>query len=133
MAGTFANGAVFKIGTTTVSELTSIKPPSFESDDIDVTTHTNTTKFKEYIKGLTDAGEVSIEGNMNYTDYGTVYASAVTTTLQSITITLPTSPSVTTFTCNGYVKGLECEAPVDDKISYSATVKITGKPTLTAT
>lgn len=131
--GTFGHGAVFKIGTTTVSELTSVKPPNYEADDIDVTTHSTSSKFKEYIKGLMDAGEVEIEGYMDYTNYGTVYASMVTTTLQSLTITLPTTPSVTNFACNGYIKSLECEAPHDDKIEFSATAKVSGKPTLTAT
>jgi predicted secreted protein len=133
-AGTFGNGATFKLGTnSTVSELTSIGMPSLSADDIDVTTHNDTDKVREFIKGLIDPGEVSIEGNMNYDDYAILYAAMTTTSLYSLTITLPTSPSVTNFAANCFMKGLESEAPHDDKIEMSASLKITGKPVLTKT
>lgn len=128
MSGTFGLGSTFLIGATTVTELTNISGPNFSSDDIDVTTHNSLDAFREFIKGLTDAGEISIEGNMNYTDYDTVYVAGITTSLQSLTINLPTSPSVTQWLANGYIKGFETGAPHDDKISFSATAKVTGKP-----
>jgi predicted secreted protein len=131
MAGSFGNGGVFKIGTTTVSELTNIAPPGFSADAIDVTTHNNSTRFREFVKGLIDPGEITVEGNFNYTDFATVYAAMATTSLQSITVTVPTAPSTTTFVANGILTGLEVEDPHDDKVSFSATVKVTGKPTIT--
>ena len=128
MAGVFSNGANFALGGTTVSELTSISFPGISADSIDVTTHNNSDKFREFIKGLSDGGEITIEGNMDYTDYDTVYASAITTSLYSATVTLPTSPSESQFLANVFVSGLEGDAPVDDKINFSATLKVTGKP-----
>ena len=128
--GYFGNGGTLKIGSTTISELTSITPPGFEADDIDVTTH-NSDKVREFIKGLIDPGEITYEGNFNYTDYANAYASMMTTSLQSITITLPTLPSATKFECNGYMKNLECEDPHDDKIPFSGGIKVSGKPVLT--
>jgi uncharacterized glyoxalase superfamily protein PhnB len=130
MAGTFGLGSTFKLGTTTITELTSISGPNFSADDIDVTTHANTNTFKSFIKGLTDAGEITIEGNMIYTDYNTVYASAITTSLYSATITIPTSPSVTQWVANVYCKGFEIEMPFDDKVSFTGTFKIDGRPTM---
>lgn len=130
MAGTFANGTIFKLGTNTVSENVSISMPNFSADDIDVTTHNNTTKFREFIKGLTDAGEITIEGNMNYTDYDIIYQSATTTSLYSATITLPTAPSNTQWLANVYCNSFESDSPHDDKIGFSAGFKITGKPTM---
>jgi predicted secreted protein len=131
MSGYFGNGGVMKIGSTTVSEVTNISPPGFSADAIDTTTHNNSTRFREFVKGLIDPGEVSIEGNFNYTDYATVYAAMATTSLQSITITVPTSPSTTTFVCNGILTALEVADPHDDKVSFNATAKISGKPTIT--
>ena len=130
MAGTLGNGATFLIGTTTVTELTNISAPNFSSDDIDMTTHNSSDLFREFEKGLTDPGEITIEGNMNYTDYDTVYASAITTSMQSLTINLPTSPSVTQWIANGYIKGFESDVPHDDKIGFSATAKVSGLPTM---
>lgn len=129
--GTFGNGSTIKIGSSTVSELTSIGLPDMSSDDIDVTTHNDTDRIREFIKGLTDPGEVAIEGNMSYDEYAILYAAMTTTSLQSLTITLPTTPSITTFAGNCYVKSLSGTSPHDEKIDMSASLKITGKPTLT--
>jgi hypothetical protein len=126
----FAQGTQFALGGTTVCELTNIGLPGFSSDDIDVTSHCSADYTKEFIKGLTDAGEISIEGHFTYTDYVTLYNAQFTQSLYSATIAVPTTPSETQFLANVYVKGLEASAPYDDKIDVSSTLKITGKPTL---
>jgi len=129
---TWGCGATIQIGTTTITQLNTIVPPGFDSDDIDVTTHDNTNGFRTYIKGMSDAGEIEVEGNFDYSkNYSTCYALMVTRTLQTITITVPTEPSVTKWECLGYCKSLETEAPVDDKIPFNATIKVSGKPILT--
>lgn len=128
--GTFANGSVFKLGSTTVSEVTNISGPGFSSDTLDDTTHNNSDKFRTYKKGLTDAGEITIEGFLNQDDYSTVEDAAATTSEYSATVTMPTSPSVTQWEANGFVTGFECEAPYDGLIGFSATFKVSGKPTL---
>jgi len=129
MAGVFGNGSQFALGSTTVSELTNISFPGFSADSIDVTTHNSTDKFREFIKGLTDAGEITIEGNMDYTDYEVLYVGATTTSLYSATIAVPTSPSESQWLANVFVSGLDGNAPHDEKLDFSATLKITGKPT----
>ena len=132
--GNFGSGSTFKLGAaSTVSELISIGLPELSADDIDITTHNDPDRVREFIKGLIDPGEVAIEGNMNYDDYAILYAAMTTTSLYSLTIVLPTSPSVTTFAGNCYVKSLGGTAPHDEKIDMSASVKITGKPVLTET
>ena len=128
--GTFGNGSTFVIGSATVSELTGIGLPGLSADDIDITTHNDSDRVRQFIKGLIDPGEISLEGNMLYTDYATLYAEMMTTSLASITITLPTSPSVTKFEGNGYLKSLEGNSPHDEKIEMSGAVKLSGKPVL---
>ena len=131
MSGFFGKGAQFALGSTTVAELINIGLPSHSSDDIDVTTHNTTNYVRDFIKGLTDAGEVSCEGNFNYSDYSTVYAGQFTQSLYSCTISVPTTPSATELAFSGYVKGLEGGVPHDDKIESSFTVKVTTQPVLT--
>ena len=128
---TWGQGGQLALGTTTVTQLTNIVPPGFDSDDIDVSTHDSLDGFREFIKGMTDAGEIEIEGNFLYSNYSVCYALMMTRTLQSVTVVLPTLPSNTKFACDGYVKSLSCEDPVDDKIPFSASIKVSGKPTLT--
>lgn len=126
----FAQGTQFALGGTTVAELTNISLPNYNSDDIDVTTHNSADYFREFIKGLTDAGEITLEGYFNYTDYQTVYDALGTLSLYSATIAMPTTPSETQWLANVYVKTLEGGAPFDDKVDFNASCKITGKPTL---
>lgn len=128
MAGTFGNGATFVLGTTTVSELTNISLPGISADSIDTTTHNNSDKFRTFIKGLSDGGEITIEGNMDYTDYNTMYTAATTTSIYSATVNVPTSPSTTQWIANAFVTALDGDAPHDEKINFSATLKVTGKP-----
>jgi predicted secreted protein len=129
--GTFGNGSTFKLGSNTITELTGIGLPGMSADDIDITTHNDSDRVRQFIKGLIDPGEIAIEGNVLYTDYANLYASMTTTSLESITITLPTSPSTTTFEANGYLKSLEGNSPHDEKIDMSGSIKISGKPVLT--
>lgn len=133
MAGIFAQGAQLAIGGTTVSELTNISLPEMNADDIDVTTHNSSDYFREFIKGLTDAGAITVEGYFNYTDYGTLYAMTSTLSLYSATINIPSTPSdasATQWLANVYLSSLTGGIPFDDKIDFSASLKITGKPTL---
>jgi hypothetical protein len=130
MGGSFGYGGSCVISGTTLTELTSIKPPSLESDDIEITAHNSLERFKDYLKGISDGGEIEIEGDFNTTDFTFLQNAMTTSSLQSVTITLPTTPTKTVIISNGFVTGLECEDPVDDKMEYSSTLKLTGKPSI---
>lgn len=129
----FANGAVFKFGTTTVStvaEVTSISGPAFSADSIDVTTHSATNKYREFIQGLRDGGEITIEGNYTTASSALILAQINTTSLATATVDLPTNPSVTRFTATVICTAFSTEAPVDNVIPFSATFKVSGQPSL---
>jgi len=126
----FANGATLKFGSTkTVTELTNITFGGYDADDLDTTTHNSTTKFRTFEKGLTDAGVIDFEGFGDQDDIDILEPLATTTTIQSVTITIPTIPSVTKFEANGFINSFEVGAPHDDLISVSGSIKISGKPT----
>lgn len=127
----FGFGATLKIGTFTVSDMVSIGGPGFSADMLDSTTHDNADNFRTFIKGLIDAGELGVDAYYDYDKNGyTVSVLLATTTLQSVTLTIPTTPSKTVFTCNGHVAGYEPNTPIDDLIGMSITIKISGKPAL---
>jgi predicted secreted protein len=127
---TFANASVFKLGSTTISEVTSISAPNLSADTIDVTTHGSTSRYREFIQGLRDGGEISIEGFYNTASSATIVTQFNTTSAATATIDLPTSPSVTRFTASVICTAFSAEAPVDGAIGYSATFKVTGVPTI---
>ena len=62
MAGSFAGGTVLTLGSA-IAELTNITGPGIKLDLIDVTSHSSASKFREFVPGLADAGEFSLEGN----------------------------------------------------------------------
>jgi len=128
----FGQGAILKLGATavhTVSEITSITPFEYSADEIDVTTHGSTNRYREFIQGLRDAGSISIEGYYATTSVLSVVSLLETTSLLTCTINMPTTPT-TTFTATVFVSAFSAEVPLDGVIGYSATFKITGKPTL---
>jgi predicted secreted protein len=123
-------GGTLKIGTYTVSEMTNIGGMGGSADMLDSTTHDSTTRFRTFVKGIIESGEISIDAYFNYNNCNTVSELLATTSLQSITVTYPTTPSATQFACNGHVSGYEVTDPFDDLMGMSINVKISGKPTI---
>jgi len=113
-------------------ELSNISGPSQTADDIDMTSHNSADGFKEFIAGLRDAGEISIEGN--FVPSNTKGQIAFHTDMQAgtartcwISMPMATASSVT---FSAYAKGFDSSFPVNDKIGVSGGLKISGKPTM---
>jgi len=128
MGGQFAHGTTLTLGSSTVAELTNISGPSVSVDPIDVTSHDTSDKFREFVAGLKDGGEISVEGNLISSTQGNVILSNIAS--GSVVAVVITFPSGITFTAQGFATGFEPGAPHDDKLSFTATIKITGKPVL---
>ena len=133
MSGAAAFGTVFKIGTTAVANLTDISGPSIAVDSIDVTAHDSADDYREFVAGVIDGGEVSLEGNISTNaEYNTLLTTLeARDATQSFTIEFPTG-TVNNITFNGFFTALETGAPFEDKLTFSATVKVSGKPNLSA-
>ena len=109
-----------------VAEVTSVKPPSYARDAIDATHMQSPNSFREYIAGLMDAGEVSL--TINYVpSTSDVIIAAMTAGAGNFQITMPNSVK---FQFAGIVTAYEPDAPLDDKMSASITIKVSGKPVL---
>jgi len=130
-AATHAFGTTLKKGATAIAELTNIGGPGVKADTIDVTSHDSPNKFREFLAGVKDGGEVSIEGNFIPTDTtGQVAAyNRLIDGVQGIFYTFFPS-AVGEWLFNGQVTALENTAAYEDQIGFSATVKVTGKPIL---
>ena len=128
MAGVSGFGTVLTIAATPVAELTSISGPSVSLETIDVSSHDSTDEYREFVGGLLDGGEVSMDGNLTTAAAGNIIKTAMETrTLKAIVITFP---GAVTWTFNAIVTGFETSAPYDDKLGFSASMKVTGKPVL---
>lgn len=119
-----------------IAELTNIGSPKLSLDTQEVTSHQSANSYKEYIGTLLDGGEAAIEGNFIPSDTdGQVglITDMEAKTVQSFVITFP--PAIlATWTFTALVTAFEVgDTPVDGVLTFSATLKISGKPTLAIT
>jgi len=111
-------------------EITDFTPPEDEVDDVEVTNHRSPDATKEYISGLSDAGEVSF--TINYvprhsvgtdTPIGRLFESKRKRENEAWRIRY----SDGTFEeFRAYVKGISRSIPVDDKMTADVTMKVSG-------
>jgi len=128
--GQAAYGATLKLGANLIAELTSITGPSLSVDEIDVSSHDSIDGFKEFVAGMKDPGEISVEGNLISAAQGNYILANITSgETVAIVIAFGTADPAT-FTCQGFATAFETDSPFEDKLSFSATFKITGKPVL---
>lgn len=132
MAKTHAFGTTFTWDGAVVAALNSIGGIEISVDTVDVTTHDSTGSYKEYIAGLLDAGEVALTGFFDYADATgqvAMVADCAARSVKAAVITFPASTG-TTWSFNGLITAIKVgDAPTDDGIPFSATIKVTGQPT----
>jgi predicted secreted protein len=119
------NGSAYVL----VAEVTSITWPGYSRDAIDATNMNSEDQFREYIPGLMDAGEVTIEMNYVPNHADAIIAALTASAVGQYKIAAANGANVV-FTA--IVTAYQPQAPVDDKMTASATFKITGKPTWAA-
>ena len=118
---------------TTIAEVKDITGPGFEAGTLEVTNQSSPGAVREFIIGLLDAGEVTFDLNFlpNHAtqDETTGLLGAYLGRLKkNYKLVYPVSP-VWTINFAALVTGFEPSAPVDDPLSASATLKVTGLPT----
>ena len=129
--GIHGHGTTLSIGGTTVGNITSISGPDQSRDAIDISTMDSTNKWREYIPGMIDAGEVSVDLNFDGTTVSTLLQAQLTQTAQTILITFSDSDTAT-WSASGFITSLGHAIPFDDKVSQTVGMKFTGAATFSA-
>lgn len=116
---------------TTLGEVTAITPPGWSRDTVDATHEQSPGAHREFIAGLADAGEVSMDinfvpGNAAAAALEAEKALTGSSTLINRRITFPDG-SYMSFAA--ILTAVEPDAPIDDKMSASVTLKVSGAPT----
>lgn len=131
---THAFGTKFNWDGKQVASLNNIGGVEFNVDTVDVTTHDSEGAFKEFIAGLLDAGAVPISGFFDHEDTEgqlAMVADCAARAIKPATIIFPVSTGAQ-WDFNGLITNIKVgDTPTDDGIPFSATVKVSGKPTLT--
>jgi len=118
-----------------IAELRSISGPGMKADVLDLTSHDSADSFREKIAGIRDGGEISIEGNFIPGDAdGQIAAIAdfISGSTKEVIITGPAAAAFT-WTADAFISAFDFQHPFDDKLSFTATMTITGKPVLAIT
>lgn len=143
MSGRDAFGTQFRRGDgedpeefATIANVTNISGPSRERESIETTAHDSADQYREYIPGLKDGGEVTFDLNYDPSettagDLDDDFEEQVNRNYQLVI--LPNTEDEHTWDVTGHFTSLGDEFPHDDKMERSVTLKISGKPTLTAT
>lgn len=118
---------------TTVAEVTNISGPGLALDTIEVTHFESPDAFREFIPSLKDPGSVSLDlnflpANLNQQGFLTDYLNRERRNFQIVW----SDADATTWQFGGYVTSFEPSAAIDDKLSASAEIKVTGQPNFSA-
>jgi hypothetical protein len=119
-------GTVVKKNNTAIGKVRDVSGPEEEVDDIESTHNDISGTTKTYIPGLTEGGEVSFD---------VVYESSNASTVRGMigvedTFTLE-YPDGSSWSWSGYVRVLGNEAPMNDLVTQSVTIKVADEPTFT--
>lgn len=140
--GISAFGTLLKIGDgggggevfTTIAEVFEIGGPGLTLETIDVTHHTSTAGWREFVGGLLDGGEVSLSINYDPVDATHdastgLIADMEARTVRNFQLVFPDT-GTTTWTFAALVTGFEPSEPIDDKLAADVSLKLSGQPTL---
>jgi hypothetical protein len=117
-------------GAAKIGEVKSFNGPGGQASEIDVTTLESTAK--EFLMGLQDEGEISMEVNFDPADVGQVFCrnARANQTRNSYRITLPNA-AATKLDFLAFCKGFSLAGGVDDVVKASLTLRVTGAVTYT--
>ncbi|WP_405710108.1 phage tail tube protein [Streptomyces xanthophaeus] len=136
MAGLDAFGTQFKRGDgagpevfTALANVTNVSGPGLSRETIDVTSHGSPDAWMEFIGGLKDGGEVSLDVNYAPANHDALVEDFDDDEPRNYQIVFP-DPDTTTWSIKAVMTGFESEAPYDDKLAATITFKVSGKPTI---
>jgi predicted secreted protein len=118
----------------TIAEIRSLSGPTFQADVLDATVHNTPSAWRQFISGLLDGGEISMDINFIPTDATHEAASTGLLYLfqnrvqRNFQLVFPDTGN-TTWTIPGIVTGFEMSADPADILSASVTIKVNGAPT----
>lgn len=118
-----------------IAERVTIGGPSHTSDNVEVTNMDSPGGSKEYIPGLADTGEVTLEGNFIPGDAGQqqMLKDQKNRKVRDWRLVFPTAENIEDrhkFSFEAYVQNLNFNYPTQEAMTISATFKLAGDTTL---
>jgi predicted secreted protein len=114
---------------TAIAEINSIKGPDKKRNTIDVTSLDSLGGYREFITSFRDAGQVVLEMNFTRSGFMDLNDDFESEDIVDYQINLPDG---TTIDFSGYVTDLGMAVPLDDKVTASVTIKVSGVVTVSS-
>ncbi|MCL1806037.1 MAG: phage tail tube protein [Clostridiales bacterium] len=115
-----------------VAGLTAINGLELTADTIDVTTLDSDGGYREFKAGFKDGGELSVDGFLITTEgkgQSEMYALFESGETEDYAVVFPEEMKAV-WKFKGVVTGFGTSASLEDPISFSGTIKVSGKPEL---
>lgn len=126
-----AMGTKLFVGLNSVVELTSVSGLELSADTLE-TTSLDSNNWRTFIQGVRDAGEVSVSGYFNPADTNGQKALIDAFNNGSSTAFKIVFPSTlgAEWQFNGVLTGVTTGAEMEDNVTFEATIKVSGQPSL---
>lgn len=115
-------GVTVTLGGTAIGKLTDANISGRDVNNIDITTH-GSPGSREFIGGLIDNGSLELTGNYDIDNAGQLALSGWEAQTKVAIVTLSDG---TVFTFSAIVGPLNTTNPLDDKVEFTCSLKITG-------
>lgn len=112
-----------------MAEVTAINHSGLDVDMLETTSLDNTDRYKTFIAGMIDGGEISLSMNFTRDEYETAKNDAESTSNQNYEIVL-SDPDNTSFEFEGHITNIPFALEAPGLITSDVTIKVTGKPNL---
>jgi predicted secreted protein len=113
-----------------LAEVRNVSGPGMSFDSIDVTHYTSANQMKEYIAGFGDGGDVGIEANFIAGDTAGQVAFITDAFAKTARQVIITHTAGISWTFTAVVSKLDFTSPMDAQLGFTATLKVSGYPTL---
>lgn len=129
-------GTVFGRGTaqagpfTAIAQINSINGPDKSRGTVDTTSLDTTGGYKTFLAGFRDGGQVQLAMNFTRAGYELMNDDFEDETTKWYQIQLP-DPEDTKLTFEGILTNIGSAIPIEDKVSCSVTIKVSGPTYLT--
>jgi hypothetical protein len=109
-----------------LAEVTSVSWPNMARDSVDASHMESPNRYREFIPGMVDPGEMSVE--FNFIPGNTSHHNLLMELELPETLSRRIVKGARTFEFRAFLTGLEMSAAVGDKQTGTATFKLTGEP-----
>ena len=114
---------------TTVGDIYDLVPMGLQRDSVETTRHQSPERWREFLPGLKDGGEFSIDLVFDPADASvTSFLTDLNTDTVGYYKLIFSNTGATEWGCSAFVTGFEPAEPIDDKTMATVTFKVTGKP-----